>query len=118
MEDILKNIDPKPQSQEISEVFKFRSHIKKLEQNNFSDPIIPAIEKRFKNRISEKQYLTLIEKLSNGNNTKEDFQKWFKQYLKSSISNDFDQLEVSIAHTDFSTSLRKKVSTHKVLFKI
>ena len=90
-----------------------------LKKNNFIDePIRSVVEKRFKNRLSDKNYQYCLQHLSNSTKDTTAFQKWFKHYLEFSVKGSFKNVEVYTGNYFYDKKANLTLRDSLLLFKL
>ena len=69
-------------------------HYCALDENNFRDTILPAVEKRFKGKFSEKNFQIMASRITNDSTDKIPYQDWLKDYLTQTTGEEISSLKV------------------------
>ena len=90
-----------------------------LKKKHFIDePLLSAVEKRFKTRISNENYEYCLGHLTNSVKDTIAFQQWFKNYLEFSTNQSFKNIEVYAGNYYYDTSSRLQLKDSLLLFKL
>lgn len=72
-----------------------------LESSNFQDTILSVISKRFRARVSEAHFQTIVSRLTNDPTDRLLYQKWLKKYLENATKKKIRSLKVFTARFSY-----------------
>ena len=84
--------------------------------DNTNKNIVKVMNKRFKGRIHDEQLDRLTSKIKSSGNVQETFPLWFENYVRESLNQEFDEIEVIKAWYEYDEGNKRlnRVSTAKL----